>query len=184
MPVKRVVFWGAIFALCMAISHLAFVLFAPRYRMAAIFNGALSAAPLNSMAVLDPGQQAKLFPDDTGAEIRAVCPFDLASGPLRIMATLPRQPWALSIYSPRGERIYTLGHEQAGANRIQVTVKKAQGLASIVAGGGETEINDGWTVESPDARGLAVVWLASDNPLLRARQAAVLKASTCALAPG
>ena len=181
----RPLFWGVFLGLCAIIAHLAYVLFTPRHQMGLITAEALLSAPLNSLAVLDAAAQARLFPDDTPAELRAVCPFDLAGGNIELSGSLPDTPWTLAVYSPDGGIFYTLGHIQAGTSNVLLTIKKGKSLADYVTpGAGENAIGNGWTVESPDQTGLAVIWAVMDNPLSRPRHEAVLKASSCKVKAG
>jgi uncharacterized membrane protein len=184
MPVKRLLFWSAVFLLCAAITHLGYVLYAPHYQMAKLMRAAIAAAPVNTLALLDAAQQARLFPDDSPGELRAICPFDLAAGDLMLAGAMPDAPWIVAVYSPRGELVYALSRAQAGVDEIVIAIKPGKGLGALVTPReSEAIINDGWTLESASATGLAVIWAAPLNPLERGRQAARLKQSSCRIKP-
>ena len=184
MPMRRLVSWGVVFLLFTAITHLGYVLFAPRYQMGLIMRKAVDIAAINTLAVLDGRQQAGLFPADTPAELRAICPFDLAGGEIALTGVMPKTPWMLSIYSPRGEMVYALRREQAGVDTVAIRIKGSKGLAGLVIPReNEAIINDGWTFESASQTGLAVIWVVFDNPLDRPRFEAILKTSSCTARP-
>ena len=177
---RRFTWWCAIFLLCATIVHLGYVLFIPRFQMSQIMKDVAAVAPVNSLVVLSAGQQAALFPGDSGAELRAVCPFDIATGHLVLVGAMPDTPWVIAVYSTRGELVYSLNSRQAGRGDVTLAVRPAKGLGSLVTPReNEAIINDGWTLEAPGRGGLAVIWAALGNPLDRPQFQARLKASSC-----
>lgn len=179
---RRLAFWAVVFLLSAVITHLAYVLFGPRYQMASLMRQTVAMAPLNSLAVLDKAQQRVLFPDDSGAELRAVCPFDLSTGDLTLKAMMPDTQWAIAVYSSRGELIYSLTRQQAGVLDAAIAIIPARSLVELVQPREKDAIfNDGWKLESASITGLAVIWAVLANPLDDMRYRAQLTASSCAI---
>jgi uncharacterized membrane protein len=101
-----------------------------------------------------------------------------------VAAEMPDTFWSLTIYSDKGADLYTINDRQAGTNRFKLTVKRAPGLMDLFAGDqAETAraMSDGWSVEIPEPKGIAVFWMALDYPAQRKLFTDVLSRSSCTL---
>ena len=82
-------------------------------------------------------------------------------GNVTLSADLPDGFWITTIYSDKGETIYTVNNRQSGSNVFNVSLSRAPGFIEMLVQATDKErpeIDSGWTVQSPEPQGLAVVW--------------------------
>jgi uncharacterized membrane protein len=184
---RRIVFWFLAAAVLAAASHLAYMLFVPSRNFNAALDKALGTAKANSFVILDSAAQESLIPFTTGTHVVGICKYDLSKGAVRVALSVPEGLWSFAIYTVRGRQVYAINDTQADTNAFTVELQSAEGIISQVFSGGEdtAEVvnNDlGWRVKLEGKRGLAVIWIAQSDPLLRAEAEAVLRKSKCSLA--
>jgi uncharacterized membrane protein len=178
-------FWFLLFVATAIASHAAYVLYYPGYSFDSKVEAALGADSRNTMVMLNAQQVAKLFPAFASSDIVAMCRYDLTQGPMQISAKLPRGYWTFSIFTVKGRQVYSLTDAQAGESNFSVDLLQAPDLIAKLKGalddGGEAEaIGDaGWKVETPEERGIAVIWVPVADPIFRASTVAAVHDSKC-----
>jgi len=177
----RGIIWLAAAGLFALATHLAYVLFLPRYEMSRLMEEAASIVGINTFAVLEKSQQEAILKASSRTGVAGVCPFDLKDGALVFDAMLPDGIWSFSIYSEDGRDAYAIDEAQAGTNRFRLTLKQSPGLIGMLLGEGSdgAAVSEGWTAAMPSRRGLAILWVALEDRALRPAYADVLKQSTC-----
>ncbi len=175
-------FWFAV-ALATAIStHAAFALFAPGWWFSREVARMAAAHGENSFFILTPEQQAKLFPGLPRLGVTGLCVFDVARSDVTFSANLPEGFWVTTIYTDKAEAIYSVNNRQSGANAFTVSLSRAPTLIEQIVqstGAERPEIDSGWTVMSPEARGLAVIWYPTPESGLRPIAADAVARSRC-----
>jgi uncharacterized membrane protein len=190
----RLLFWLLAAILLGAGTHLATVLFSPAVSMASVMSRFHAAAPLNRMTVLGPEILGTVLREPNPDIVYAVCPYDLQAGDLLIDASIPEFYWALSIYSNRGDNVYTLNDQQAGVSRLRFRLqleKPAFDLQEVITGDEDAEEaaevqiqtkDDTVLVKTPTADGLVMLRAFLPDQAYRARVTEQLAASSCATA--
>jgi len=179
-------YWFLLFIASTIATHAAYVLYYPGYNFDTKVEAAMGPDSRNKMVLLTPAQVGRLFPAYATTDIIGMCRYDLSQGPMQIAAKLPRGYWTFSIFTVKGRQVYSLTDAQAGENSFTVDLEQAPDLIAQLKGalddGGEAEaINDvGWRVDTPDARGIAVIWVPVADPIFRAATLAAVNSSTCA----
>lgn len=179
----RLLFWIAVFIAAAVASHAAFALFAPPYLFSREVTRMAGTHGANSFFILAPDDQAKLLPGFPRVGVVGLCLFDVSKGDVTLAADLPDGFWVTTMYSARGEALYSLNNRQSGTNVFTVTLSRAPGfIEQLIAATDKEkpEIDSGWTVMSPDAHGLAVVWYPLTEPGLRPQIAEAMMKSRCA----
>ena len=183
---SRHLFWAAVALMAAIASHAAFALYVPGWWFSRAITQLASAHGENSFFILDDSQQARLFPGLPRLGVTGVCVFDLSTGPVTFSADLPEGFWVTTIYTDKAETIYSVSNRQSGANIFNVSLSKAPGLIEQVmqATQKETaEIDTGWTVQSPEARGIVAVWYPAAEKGLKSLAAKAVSRSRCAATP-
>ncbi|MBK8770920.1 MAG: hypothetical protein IPM06_10870 [Rhizobiales bacterium] len=179
-------YWMLLFIASAIATHAAYVLYYPGYNFDSKVEAALGPDSRNTMMLLTPAQVARLFPAYAVSDIVAMCRYDLSQGPMQITAKLPRGYWTFSIFTVKGRQVYSLTDAQAGENSFAVDLLQAPDLIAQLKGaldeGGEAEAIDnvGWKVETPEARGIAVIWVPVADPIFRSSTLAAVRNSSCA----
>ena len=186
---RRALFWFIASALLGLCAHMAYVLFMPSRNFSRALDAALGDKGSNQFVVLDSAAHMKLVPFAAGHHIVGLCKLDLSKGPVRIAAEMPEGFWTFAVYSIRGKQVYAINDTQADTNSFSVDISRDSGLLSQLTGGGDDgqDIDSdqlGWRISMPDAQGLAILWIAVADPLLRPRAKAVVEKSRCILKDG
>ncbi len=180
--------WLSTVAVVAAAVHFAYVLFAPGLLFERQVFATTDGKPDNSFFVLVPEKQAQLFPTATAQDVVGICKYDLKGGRLTLAANLPKTYWTMSIYSQTGKQVYALDDVQAGSSAISIELSQSKtffqqilAMASPSADGEDSsQIEDlGWRVETPEPRGLAIVWIPLSDELMRPRVESIIKESRC-----
>ncbi len=141
---------------------------------------------VNNFFILDDAQQAQLFPGLPRAGVTGVCLFDVSGGDVTFSANLPDGFWITTIYTDKAEPIYSVNNRQSGADTFNVSLSKAPSVLDQIMQATQkekAEIDTGWTVQSPEAKGLAVVWYPVAEPGLKSMAAKAVARSRCAVTP-
>jgi uncharacterized membrane protein len=181
---RRQLFWlltAAVLGLC---AHVAYVLFVPSRSFSAAIDAALGGQKANSFAVLDSASQLKLMPFVAKHHLVGACKFDLSQGPIKFSAQLPEGFWSFAVYTIRGRQVYAINDTQADTNSFSVELSREGGLLAQILGGAEDaqDIDGdelGWRIAMTDAQGLAILWMAVADPLLRQEALEVMQKSRC-----
>lgn len=178
-------YWLVLFMASAIASHAAYVLYYPGYNFDRKIEAVAGAASRNTMVVLGAAEISKLFPAYATSDVVAMCRYDLTQGPMQISAKLPRGYWTFSIFTVKGRQVYSLTDAQAGDSSFTVDLLQAPDLLAKIKGalddGGEAEaISDvGWKVETPEAKGIAVIWVPVADPIFRGSTLAAVRNSAC-----
>jgi uncharacterized membrane protein len=178
-------FWIAAGLAAAAASYAGFLLFVPGLIFSAEIARMSNGHGSNSFFILAEKDQAKLLPGLPQSGVTGLCLFDVSKTGVTLSANLPEGFWITTIYSDKGETIYTVNNRQSGSNTFNVSLSRAPGFLELLAQATEKErpeIDSGWTVQSPEPRGLAVVWYPLPDPALREAAAAAVARSSCSAA--
>lgn len=180
----RRLFWIAVALASAAAAHAGFVLFVPSYLFARELRSIKAEAEENSFFILKPQDQARLFPGLPPHSVTGVCMFNVSKGDVTLAADLPDGFWITTIYTDRGNAIYSVNNRQSGSNQFAVSLSLAPGFIDMLiqaTGKDRPEIDSGWTVQSPEPRGLAVVWYPLPDQALRASATTAMKRTRCGM---
>jgi uncharacterized membrane protein len=95
---------------------------------------------------------------------------------------MPDGYWTLNVYSRRGNVIYAVNDSQAGTNTFTLELSLEPGILDMLLQATQKErpdIDIGWTVESPDSTGLAVLLYPVSEPGARAAAMRRMESSAC-----
>ncbi len=179
-------YWLLLFVASAIATHAAYVLYYPGYNFDSKVETVLGPNSSNKLLLLDPPQIAKLFPAYATSDIVALCRYDLSQGPMEISAKLPRGYWTFSIFTVKGRQVYSLTDAQAGESNFTVALSQSPDLIAKLKGalddGGEAEAigEAGWRVETPEIKGLAVIWVPVADAIFRSTTLAAVRDSRCA----
>ena len=179
-------FWLVVALLIGAVTHLSYVLIAPSFAMQTLMIGDQDNAPVNKFVLLDGAEQARLLGETERDAVSAKCAFDIGNGQMSINAEMPDTFWSLTLYSNNGADLYTINDRQAGTDKFKLTVKRAPDLADIFSSDQSENaraMSDGWSVEVPESKGIAVFWMALDYPEQRKLFIETLSRSVCTFTP-
>jgi uncharacterized membrane protein len=178
----RLVYWSLAAIVLAAAIHIGLVLYTPRQEMSERIARAASAEGMNSFRVA--GTEARdVLGYNGGGGVYGFCPFDLSQGKLVLDANLPSTLWALTIYSARGNHVYSVNSRQAGVDSFQLSVKQPPDLVTQITTDTETgALNDGWQVETAERKGLIVVWAMVDGEFKRAAIEKEMARTRCSIA--
>lgn len=179
---SRHLFWAAVaFATALA-THAAFALYAPGWWFSRTVDRLAEAHGENSFFILNTEEQAQLFPGLPRLGVTGLCVFDVSAGDVTFSANLPEGFWLTTIYTDTAEPIYSVNNRQSGANLFTVSLSRAPSLIEQIVQATDKErpeIDSGWTVMSPEPRGLAVVWYPTAESGLKALAAEAIARSHC-----
>jgi uncharacterized membrane protein len=181
---RQQVFWFLTACVLALACHVAYVLFMPSRNFDVAINAALAGSPANQFNILNAEAQQSLVPFVGSNDLVGICKFNVAKGKFKVTSSLPRGYWSFAVYTIRGEQVYAINDTQADTDTFTVELSRDQGLlASIMGNGAEaTEyVGDdlGWRISVTDQEGIAVLWMAIADPLLRPEAEAVMKKSRC-----
>jgi uncharacterized membrane protein len=165
------------------ILHILATLAAPRLAPSPAYRRLAELLPPNTMQVLAPiapGAQPLPF---MAADARyAVCRFDTTKGGVRINAGLPGAGWSLTLYTDKGDSIYTAvaqpGRRTDVALQLSTADERFAGLTPEAAGG---EVKLDRSLSLTAKRGLAILRAPDQGLAYRAANEAELKRSVCAV---
>ena len=179
---KKHLFWLLVAVVAGVLAHTAFALFVPGWWFSREVGKLAEAHGRNSFFILSPQEQAKLFPGLPRFGVTGVCLFDVGKGNVTFAADLPDGFWITTIYTDKADAIYSVNNRQSGANTFTVSLSRAPSLIEQIVQATDKErpeIDSGWTVMSPEPRGLAVVWYPTPESGLRPIAAGAVARSSC-----
>lgn len=175
-------YWIAVALAGAVAAHAAFVLFVPAFWFSQQVSSIAGDNGQNNFFILPPEDQARLFPGLPRNGVTGVCVFDVSKGDVTLSAELPDGFWVTTIYTDRGESIYSVNNRQSGSNVFNVSLSLAPGFIDMLIQATDKErpeIDSGWTVMSPQPRGLAVVWYPLADMAARAITAQSIGRTRC-----
>jgi uncharacterized membrane protein len=181
---RKQFFWLIASLILAIIAHVSYVLFVPSRTLSAAIDLALGPEQTGHFTVLDPAAQVKLIPFASAENIVGICKFNVATGPMKVTAQLPEGFWTFAVYTIRGEQVYAINDTQADTNSFTVELSRTGGLLSKFLGGADDAVDVtaddiGWRISLSENQGLAVLWLAVSDPLLRKGAEDVIKQGKC-----
>ena len=184
---KKHLFWLLVAVVAGVVAHTAFALFVPGWWFSREVRQLANDHGRNSFFILSPEEQARLFPGLPRFGVTGMCVFDVSEGDVTFAADLPDGFWITTIYTDKAEAIYSVNNRQSGANSFSVSLSRTPGLIEQILKATEketiAEIDSGWTVTSPEPRGLAVVWYPTPEIGLRSLAAEQVARSRCTAGP-
>jgi uncharacterized membrane protein len=182
----RHLFWIVVALVTAVAAHAVFALYVPGWMFSRAVDRLAAAHGGNSFFILTPEEQAGLFPGLPRLGVTGLCVFDVANGNVTFSADLPDGFWVTTIYTDKAEPIYSVNNKQSGANKFNVSLSRAPGLIEQVIQATDKErpeIDSGWTVMSPEPKGLAVVWYPTPEAGQRPIAAEAVARSSCTAEP-
>lgn len=183
---RQHLFWAAVALMAALAAHAAFALYVPGWWFSREIGRLAATHGVNSFFILDDAQQAQLFPGLPRIGVTGVCVFDVSNGNVTFSADLPDGYWLTTIYTDKAEPIYSVNNRQSGENAFNVSLSQAPGFFEQVMQATQkekAEIDTGWTVQSPQAKGLAVVWYPVAEAGMKPIAAKAVARSRCAATP-
>jgi len=174
-------YWIIAVLLVAVVTHLSFVLFAPKLVMADKLDAMRAFTGEASLKVLSPEDALRLVGPEEEGLVHAICVYDLAHGPVRIVTVIPPSYWSISIYSEGGDNFYSFNDRQADVDSLALLLKPAV-RRLVPAEETEAVAPEGDTLEvlAPDERGVVVLRALASEPAERSRIAEILSRSSCA----
>lgn len=175
-------FWVAVALAAAVFANAGFTLYAPTLMFSHAVERMAGEHGRNSFFILQPEDQARLFPGLPRRAVIGLCEFDVSEGEVTLAADLPDTTWITTIYTIKGQPIYSVNNRQSGGNVFNVTLSRAPGFIESVIQSTDKEqpeIDSGWTVNSPEPRGLAVVWAPLAEAAMRDETAAAMQRTRC-----
>jgi uncharacterized membrane protein len=175
-------YWIAVSIAAAVAAHAAFVLFVPGYWFSQELARMAEEHGENRFFIMPPPDQAELLPGLPRNGITGVCLFDVTHGNVTLSAELPDGFWVTSIYTDKGQSIYSVNNRQSGSNVFSVSLSRAPSFIEMLMQATDKErpeIDSGWTVSSPQPRGLAVVWYPLPDAALRGAAIESLSRTAC-----
>jgi uncharacterized membrane protein len=117
------------------------------------------------------------------AFVTASCRFDLANGPVRLASDGAASFWSASIYTKRGDNVYSINDRSSVGGRFDLLVGSAEQLVDTKATSpdpNETMI----PVEFGEAEGYMTIRALVDDESVRPEADAFLRGLTCSTADG
>lgn len=178
----RTLYWLGIFLLSAVVSHLAYVLFAPRQAASAMILQVQQRMGANNFHLLTGPLLRRFVRHPLPEATYGACLLDLQDAPVALKGMDLRTQWALTVYAPRGDVIYAITDRHVPAGSLDVRFE--------YRGMGEGEIAlpklQGKTMVVPLSVKQALVlleawpWHPGQAPLLARR----IRALTCTAMPG
>ena len=177
-------FWIIIALLVAVVTHVSYVLFVPSLVFQRQLRISTDGKPYNKFFIADPAKQTNLIPAATSKSVVGICKFDLSGGNVELNAKLPRSYWTLSIYAQSGRQVYALNDVQAGTSDFKVELSKSKTFFQQLLGNNRAEDaiqieNLGWHAETPETKGIAIIWIPLSDELTRPQIVATMESSTC-----
>jgi len=159
-------FWLMTFLIFVLIGHLSYTLFAPRYQVQQTFENAFGQNPDSTFVVLNPEQSQTLFPSEDPNLVLAVCPYDVARGPLKISIGSFNDYWSLSIYTNTGDSFYSINDRQARFSNLSILLRPIEEKPKDQTTEREKALKLGQAIiNAPLNKGWAVLRMRDINPI-------------------
>jgi uncharacterized membrane protein len=163
------------------ILHILATFAAPRLAPSTAYSRLAELLPVNSMQILPPiapGAQPLPF---MGPDSRyAMCRFDSTKGPVQISAVLPGAGWSLSLFTDKGDSLYTSVAQPGRRTEISLVLvtsdEKFAGLTPEAAG---QSVKEDRSLSLPAKRGIAILRAPDQGLAYKALNEVELKRSLC-----
>ena len=104
----RMIYWTGVFLLMALVTHLAQVLLAPRLGARDWMREMGGELGENRLRVLTNEQVRRILRNPADVTIHAACLLSLAQRDVILRGRAPRGMWILTVYSPRGDVLYSI----------------------------------------------------------------------------
>lgn len=163
------------------ILHILATLAAPRLAPSTAYSRLADLLPVNSMQILPPiapGAQPLPF---MGPDSRyAMCRFDSTKGPVQISAILPGAGWSLSLFTDKGDSLYTSVAQPGRRTEISlVLVTSDEKFAGLTPEASGQSVKEDRSLSLPAKRGIAILRAPDQGLAYKALNEAELKRSLC-----
>ncbi len=161
------------------IVHLGTVLALPRTATQDAYSRLEPMTPVNSVVPLPvPTPAAEIVPFMDPAFAAAVCRYDLAAGPLKLIAPVSQAYTSVSFYTRRGVAYYAINDRAAGRRVIELDLMTSRQRAELPEDE-EVTAADRLIVESPTTTGLIVLRALSPEPSMMGMAQRALTGAQC-----
>jgi uncharacterized membrane protein len=165
------------------ILHILATLAAPRLAPSTAYSRLADLLPVNSMQILPPiapGAQPLPF---MGPDSRyAMCRFDSTKGPVQISAILPGAGWSLSLFTDKGDSLYTSVAQPGRRTEISlVLVTSDEKFAGLTPEASGQSVKEDRSLSLPAKRGIAILRAPDQGLAYKALNEAELKRSLCGM---
>lgn len=174
-------YWSLIAIFTAIAVHGSVVLAIPLLTLKRNINALAQQEGSNHFFLMDAAEQQRLFPTFPLQSVVGACAFDITSGPVDFIATMPEGFWTLAIYSSTGDMLYAANNRQAGTNSFTLRLQRAQSFFEMLREkkDDDSPLGKAWTVRMTDPKGLAVVWQPVPDAVLRPRIAGTISGTMC-----
>lgn len=184
MPIRRFVArlaLGLTLGLILAAGvHLVAVLAMPRLGTNSAFFRVAQSRGVEETTLLPRADAAALpAPYADPATAISVCRFDLAEGPLRVVAPLASFPMSLSVHDRRGGAVFAIPDRVATRGQIALVLMTRRQLDEAIAREDENEPSRDLRVAVSDPQGLVVLRAVALFPSQRLPTEAAVAGLTC-----
>jgi uncharacterized membrane protein len=181
---RHILFWLVTAAVMGLATHVAYALFMPSSNFSGAIDDAVEGASDSQFKILTPEIQQGFVPFAAANDIVGVCRFDVSQAPFKVTANLPQGYWSFAVYTVRGKQVYAINDTQADAENFTVELKRSEGLIASVFGNeaeaGELVLTDiGYQISVTEKQGIALLWMAVADPLLRKEAEDMMNKSRC-----
>jgi uncharacterized membrane protein len=161
------------------IVHLTTILVLPRTATKDAYSRLAPLAPVNGFALLPaPTPEASSVPFMDPAFATAVCRYDLAKGPVKLIVPVSQAYTSVTFYTRNDIAYYAINDRAAGRRSIELDLMTPRQRAEL-PDDEEVTSADRLIVESPTSTGLIVARAFSPEPSLMPAATASLKAAQC-----
>lgn len=161
------------------IVHLATILYLPRTATNDAYARLTPLAPVNTMKLLpQPTPDSAIIPMADPAFATAVCRYDLANGPLKLLAPVSQAYTSVSFYTRYGAAYYAINDRAAGRRVIELDLMTEKQRADVPQDEDITAA-DRLIVESPTTTGLILVRALIPEPSLMPMAQRAVSAAKC-----
>lgn len=169
-------------AMIAALVHIVAILIIPFYASRDAFARLSPLGPINAtIALPQPGPQARLIPYGDPAVASAFCRFDLSAGPLRVKAPANLSGFAsLSFHTRRGSIFYALTDKAATHGMLEALVLTEDQLRALAAKDDEDVPVQELRIVSTADTGFVVMRSFSEQPSLYPQAESAVRSLTCA----
>ncbi len=135
----------------------------------------------NTLHILPPATpQIEAIPDMDPSLRYAICRYDLETGPLKIVTTIPRYYWSLAIYDQSGGNYFTLNNRSAGRETLTLWIADQRQILAMEPDGQE-DVEERLIVKSNGRYGIAMLRILVAGPSHETFARSILANSTCAI---
>ncbi len=164
-----------------AVLHILATLAAPRLAPSPAYGRLADLLPVNAMQVLPPiapGAQPLPF---MGPDSRyAMCRFDSTKTPVQITASLPGAGWSLSVFSDKGDSIYTSVAQAGRRTEVSLVLStRDDTFAGLTPQARGQSVKEDRSLSLTAKRGVAILRAPDQGLAYRAVNEAELRRSIC-----